>query len=58
MAAPNETMVNYQQTEVSKIEWKTYEEAMKAIRCYNLEKKDVLTKINTVLNEYELYTPT
>jgi 8-oxo-dGTP pyrophosphatase MutT (NUDIX family) len=57
MAENDVADVNYQRTEVSKIEWKTYAEAMKAIRCYNLEKKDVLTKINTLLSEYELYTP-
>ncbi len=45
----------YQKTEVSKVEWKTYEEACKAIRPYNLEKKDVITRVNTLLNKYSLY---
>ncbi len=46
---------NFQKTEVSKINWFTYEECLKKIRPYNLEKIDVLTKINNVLNNYSIY---
>lgn len=46
---------NYQQTEVSKIEWKTLEECLNSIRPYNLEKKQVIININKVLQEYRLY---
>lgn len=45
----------YQKSEVSKMEWVTYEEAIKLIRPYNLEKIDVLTRVNKLLREYRLY---
>jgi 8-oxo-dGTP pyrophosphatase MutT (NUDIX family) len=46
---------DYQQTEVSKIEWKTLEECLESIRPYNLEKKQLIININKVLQEYRLY---
>ncbi len=46
---------NFQKTEVSKIDWCTYEECLQKIRPYNLEKRDILTKINNVLNNYSIY---
>ena len=46
---------NYQQTEVSKIEWKSLEECLESIRPYNLEKKQLIININKVLKEYKLY---
>jgi len=46
---------NYQETEVSKIEWKTLEECLESIRPYNLEKKQLIININKVLQEYRLY---
>jgi 8-oxo-dGTP pyrophosphatase MutT (NUDIX family) len=46
---------NYQKTEVSKLEWKTIEECLESIRPYNLEKKQLITNINKVLQEYRLY---
>lgn len=46
---------NYQQSEVSKIEWKTLEECLNSIRPYNLEKKQLIININKVLQEYRLY---
>jgi hypothetical protein len=46
---------NYQQTEVSKLEWKTLEECLESIRPYNLEKKQLIININKVLEEYRLY---
>ncbi len=45
----------YQQTEVSKIEWKTLEECLESIRPYNLEKKQLIININKILQEYTLY---
>lgn len=47
---------NYQKTEVSKIEWKTYDECINCIRPYNLEKKKLITNIYKVLQEYRLYS--
>jgi 8-oxo-dGTP pyrophosphatase MutT (NUDIX family) len=46
---------NFQQTEVSKIEWKTLEECLESIRPYNLEKKQLIININKILQEYRLY---
>jgi len=45
----------YQDTEISKITWCTYEDAIKLIRPYNLEKLAMLEKINTVLGKYKIY---
>ena len=55
MEKPDENQTTYQDTEVSKMEWKSYEEAMQLIRSYNLEKKEVLTRVEIMLNKYKLY---
>jgi ADP-ribose pyrophosphatase YjhB (NUDIX family) len=55
MENANESKMAYQDTEVSKMEWKTYEEALLLIRPYNLEKKEVLTRVETMLSRYKLY---
>jgi ADP-ribose pyrophosphatase YjhB (NUDIX family) len=55
MNEDDDELTNYQKTEVSKIEWKTYEECLECIRPYNLEKKNLITNINKVLQEYRLY---
>jgi 8-oxo-dGTP pyrophosphatase MutT (NUDIX family) len=54
----NETddLANYQKTEVSKLEWKTFDKCLESIRPYNLEKKELITNINKVLQEYRLYS--
>ncbi len=49
---------NYQKSEVSKLEWKTFEECLKSIRPYNLEKKKIITNINNLLQQYKLYYST
>jgi len=49
------SLQNYQQSEVSKLEWKTIDECLESIRPYNLEKKQVIININKVLTEYRLY---
>ena len=46
---------NYQKSEVSKLEWKTFDECLKSIRPYNLEKKKIITNINILLQQYKLY---
>ena len=53
----NETisLYNYQQSEVSKIEWKTLEECLESIRPYNLEKKQLIINVDKVLQEYRIY---
>ena len=50
----NMDMNNFQQSEVSKMEWKTYDECIKVIRNYKLEKKHVLEKIHKSLQDYKI----
>ena len=45
----------YDTSEVSSIEWKTYDECMNCIRPYNLEKKRLITNIETSLLKYKVY---
>ena len=45
---------NFEKTEVSKLEWKTYDECMKDIRYYNLEKKRMITNVNKCIKKYNL----
>jgi hypothetical protein len=55
----NETvdiLQSYQKSEVSKLEWKTISQCLEAIRPYNLEKKQLITNINKVLQQYRLYS--
>jgi len=42
----------YDNSEVSKVEWKTYDECIQCIRPYNLEKMRILQNIHTTLCEY------
>ena len=59
LAYMNETidiLQNYQKTEVSKIAWKTVDKCLESIRPYNLEKKQLITNINKILQEYRLYS--
>tara|TARA_Y100000748_G_scaffold303727_1_gene309855 strand:+ start:1537 stop:2352 length:816 start_codon:yes stop_codon:yes gene_type:complete len=42
----------YDKTEVGKLEWKTYNDAMLAIRPYNIEKKRLLEKIHQIITTY------
>ena len=43
------TPCKFEKSEVSKMEWKNYENSMNSIRNYNVEKKRVLSKIfNTI----------
>jgi ADP-ribose pyrophosphatase YjhB (NUDIX family) len=51
-------MKGFDSAEVSKMEWKTYENCINSIRSYNLEKKRLITNINnTVLSLYGLSIP-
>jgi ADP-ribose pyrophosphatase YjhB (NUDIX family) len=47
---------NFQRSEVSKMGWYSYEECFKKIRNYNLEKLEVLTRVNTIIQKYNLST--
>ena len=44
----------FQQSEVSEMKWMSYEECMGKIRPYNLEKKNLLSKINTIVQMYKM----
>lgn len=44
----------FQKSEVSKVAWLTYEECIKKIRYYNVEKKNLLQNIENTLNQYNL----
>ena len=50
-----EPINNFQKTEVSKIDWASFDKCTKLIRPYNLEKSDTLNKINNLLNKYLIY---
>ena len=56
MSETEEPLHNFQVTEVSKLEWKTIDSCLESIRPYNLEKKELITNINKVLQEYRLYS--
>ena len=45
----------FQETEVSSIVWKTFDEAINMIRSYNLEKKELINNVNEIFNKYSLY---
>lgn len=45
---------NYQKSEVSQMEWLSHEDCLKYIRPYNLERIEILNKINIILKNYSL----
>lgn len=47
---------HYQTSEVSKMEWKTYEECMKSIRSYHLEKRTMITNIHKMCTSGMFYS--
>jgi 8-oxo-dGTP pyrophosphatase MutT (NUDIX family) len=51
----NQSLNNFQKTEVSKLEWKTFNQCLEAIRPYHLEKKLLITNIDKILKEYKFY---
>lgn len=46
---------HFQVSEVSKLEWKTFDECLSSIRPYHLEKKRLLNNVHKMLQEYRLY---
>jgi 8-oxo-dGTP pyrophosphatase MutT (NUDIX family) len=44
----------FQKTEVSKMEWFSFDECVRHIRPYNLEKINILRNLNDALKEYEI----
>lgn len=49
-----EDLNNFQISEVSKIEWKTFHECITSIRPYNLEKIKLIGIINEIITDYEI----
>jgi len=47
-------LTNFEPSEVSKMEWKSYDDCIKHIRSYNLEKKKVITNVHQCLTKYTL----
>jgi 8-oxo-dGTP pyrophosphatase MutT (NUDIX family) len=47
---------NFQKSEVSKLEWKTIEECLESIRPYNFEKNHLIQNINSILQQFRLYS--
>lgn len=45
---------NYQKTEVSQLKWVNYDTCLKHFRPYNLERINILKKINKIYNNYSL----
>jgi len=56
MDADTENNTDFQITEVSKLLWVSYEDALQLIRPYNLERLNILRKVNIVLQQYRLYS--
>jgi len=56
MRENNTSLNEYQKTEISKLEWKTFDECLECIRPYHLEKKQMLSNINNMLQEYRIYS--
>ena len=46
---------SFQKSEVSKMEWKNFNNSIKSIRSYNLEKINLITKINEIINTHLLF---
>lgn len=46
---------NFQCSEVSCVEWKSFDECIQCMRPYCLEKKRILSNINKIVEEYRLY---
>ena len=49
-------MTNFQKTEVSNMAWMSYEECLRHIRPYNLEKQTILANVDKMLKEYTFYS--
>ena len=54
MMLMNKIMNKFQKSEVSKMKWCSLSEVLSIIRPYNLEKKDIIIKIDKILHKYSL----
>ena len=55
MPKDNNTIENFQKSEVSQVKWLSYSDCLKIIRPYNLERIDVLKNIHNILMSYKFY---
>jgi ADP-ribose pyrophosphatase YjhB (NUDIX family) len=51
----NNSETEFQKSEVSKVEWKPHTDVCEMIRPYNIEKIDVINRVNKVLSNFRLY---
>ena len=51
----NNISEKYQTNEVSAVSWMSLEDALNSIRSYNVEKKDIITQVDKILNTYTIY---
>lgn len=49
-------LLNFQKSEVSKMKWVSLEECLSLIRPYNIEKKDLIKRIDKILHKYSLFS--
>ena len=49
-------MTNFQKTEVSNMAWMSFEECLRHIRPYNLEKQTILANVDKMLKDYTFYS--
>tara|TARA_B100000963_G_C22629293_1_gene674041 strand:+ start:2491 stop:3288 length:798 start_codon:yes stop_codon:yes gene_type:complete len=52
---PENKCPNFQKTEVSKLAWVSFDEAINLIRPYNLERIKIINTLKNVLEQYSLY---
>lgn len=50
----SKNLSNFEITEVSKMEWKSFDECISVMRPYNLEKKRLITNIHNTLTQYSM----
>jgi hypothetical protein len=46
---------NYQKSEIGNMKWFTYEQCLEKIRFYNIEKINLITSINKLLENYNIF---
>ena len=51
----NDSMNNFERGEVSDMKWKTYDECIRCIRHYNVEKLRMIEKVNATLTNYAIH---
>jgi 8-oxo-dGTP pyrophosphatase MutT (NUDIX family) len=55
MEKDEEPFMNFQESEVSKVQWLSYEQCFTMIRPYNLERIDTLKRVHHILTHYKFF---